>query len=146
MAIDSIIKKRIGRELREHLLLGIRTGARRGVEQYQRLKESEPDEALRQLKRAIDLPNRARARINEFIRLYGQPLLVECIAMSDGLTIIELNAELTALENYCKGLYDRRQLGEGWDSIAADIEANVEDESLKWIFPFPEGYTDIWGN
>jgi len=146
MAMSNILKKKIGREVREWIMLGIRTGARRSVADYRVLMvQGRTTEAENQIKRAIDMPHRARARINHFISLYGQPLLVECLALEGDVTVAELNAELTDLENYCQGLVDRRNGGESWDDLATDIESHVEHEALKWVFPFPPGYTDIWG-
>lgn len=146
MAISNIIKKKIGREIREWIMLGIRTGARRAVEvYYAEMARGNTAQAILSIKRAIDMPHRARARINHFISLYGQPLLVECLSMEGDVTVAELNTELTTLENYCQGLIDRKNRGESWDDLAADIESHVERESDKWVFPFPPGYTDIWG-
>jgi hypothetical protein len=146
VAISNILKKKIGREIREWVMLGIRTGARRGVEQYRIEKaRGNTEQAINLLKRAVDMPHRARARINHFIQLYGQPFLAECLTLEGDVTVAELNAELTTLENYCQRLVDRRNAGESWDSIAADIETNIENESIRWAFPFPPGYTDAWG-
>lgn len=146
MAINEILKKKIGRELREWIYLGIRTGMRRAVADYRAKKAGMPDEAALAIKRAIDLPRRARARIDEAISRYGQQQVVDVLTENGTVTIAELNAELTGLESYAQGLYDRRiNDSESWDSLAADIEANVELESEKWVFPIPAGYTDIWG-
>ena len=144
--ISNIIKKKIGREVREWIMLGIRTGARRAVEQYRsEMARGNAERAILSIKRAIDMPHRARTRIDYFISLYGQPLLVECLSLEGDVTIVELDTELTTLENYCQGLVDRKDSGESWNDLAADIESHVEKESDKWIFPFPPGYTDIWG-
>jgi hypothetical protein len=146
MAISDVLKKKIGKELREWLFLGVRTGARRGVNNYRQLVATgRMVEAELAIKRVIDLPHRTRARIDHFISLYGQPLLAECMALEGTTTLGELNVELTALENYAQNLVDRRNGGESWDDLATDIEGNVENESIKWLFPFPPGYTDIWG-
>ena len=91
------------------------------------------------------MPHRARERIIYFITRYGQPFLVSCMALEGAETLGELNTELTALETYAQGLVDRKNLGETWDSLATDLESHLEDESIKWVFPFPPGYTDVWG-
>ena len=146
MAVTNIIKKKIARELVEWVFLGIRTGARRGVEEAERLMIlGDNDSAILQLKRVIDLPNRAIARIDYFISLHGINILQDGLALYGGVTLVELNAELAILENYCRNLKDRKDGGESWISIVEDIKSNVEFESLKWVFPFPPDYVDIWG-
>ncbi len=146
MAISNIIKEKIGKELREWIFLGIRTGVRRSVGDYRSLLASgRTQEAEFALKRAIDMPNRARARINYFISQYGQQFLVECMGLAGDVTLVELNTELQILENYAQNLVDRRGQGDSWDDLAGDIEVKIENESDKWVFPFPPSYTDIWG-
>lgn len=145
MAIADIVKKKIGRELREWIFLGIRTGARRGVENYRSLIVIGRDtEAVLAIKRAIDLPHRVRERIDYFIDQYSQSFLFECMAFEGTTTLAELNSELQILENYAQNLVNRQGGGESWDDLASDIETNIEKESTKWIFPLPPGYTDIW--
>jgi hypothetical protein len=146
MAISNILMKKIAKELREWIYLGIRTGARRSVQNYRTLLTNGRDaDAILEIKRAIDMPHRARERINYFITQYGQPFLVSCMALEGAETLGELNTELTTLETYAQGLVDRKNIGETWDSLATDLESHLEDESIKWVFPFPPGYTDIWG-
>ena len=146
MAISNILMKKIAKELREWIYLGIRTGARRSVQNYRTLLVNGRDaEAILEIKRAIDMPHRARGRINYFITLYGQPFLVSCMTLEGTETLGELNTELTALETYAQGLVDRKNLGETWDLLATDLESHLEDESIKWVFPFPPEYTDVWG-
>ena len=146
MAIGNIVKRKIGEQVRDWVYLGIRTGARFSIEQAELMMEQgKTEEAILQIKRAVDMPNRARARIDYFISQYGQPLLIECLTLAGDCTIAELNAELTTLENYAGNLVTRKNAGESWTDIAQDIKTNVEKESLKWVFPFPPGYTDVWG-
>ena len=142
MAIDNVIKKKIGRELREWIFLGIRTGMRRGVAEYRQ----DTVNNLNAIKRAIDLPHRARARIDEAIRVYGQQAIVDALASNNSgdVTIAEMNAELTILEAYAQDLVDRQTGGEDWDSLAIDIETNIELELMRWRFETPSGYKDIW--
>lgn len=141
MAINNIILKKVGRELREWVFLGIRTGMRRGVEVYR------DSGNIEQLKRAIDMPHRARARVDEAIRIHGQSRLVDALSANNSgdVTIAELNAELSTLESYAQDLVDRGLAGETWDDLATDIEVNITLESEQWVFPFPAAYTDIWG-
>lgn len=97
------------------------------------------------IKRAIDMPHRTRERINYAISVYGQPELEACLLEAGTTTIAELNSELTTMEEYATGLYDRRTVNvESWDSLADDILTNVQDEVIRWTFPFPPDYTDIW--
>jgi hypothetical protein len=146
MAISNILKRKIAIELQDWIFLGIRTGMRRGVQSYRALLSTNPTEAVNEIKRAIDLPQRARARINQFIATYTQAYLVSCISMYSDYTISELNTELTSLENYATGLYNRRiNNSESWGSLATDIETNITLESQIWTFPLPGNYKDIWG-
>jgi hypothetical protein len=146
MPVSNILKRKIGEQLNNWIYLGIRTGARKSIEEYLTLKDIDPVRAESAIKRAIDMPHRARSRINQFIAAHTQAFLMECINLWGDATIAELNAELTMLENYAMGLHDRRiNGGESWDSLAADIMSHVEKESDKWAFPFPEGYRDVWG-
>jgi len=152
MPILDAKRRKIGSELVEWIYLGIRTGARQSVAEYQRLKVSEPLVALEHLKRAVNMPLRARARINEARRLYElengvntfNTFVSSCLALAGTVTLAELNAELTTLETYANNLITRKNGGESFDSIAADIEANVRHEAKDWAFPFPVGYVDAW--
>lgn len=147
MAITDIKKKKIGRELTEWVFLGIRTGARRAVAEYREQTAAGNTElAVAHIKRAVDLPHRARARITQAVTTYGQPAIVECITAYDGVTLAEINAELTTLETYAQGLVDHvNNDGWTWDQVATDIEDKVANESAEWVFPLPAGYTDVWG-
>lgn len=150
MPIANIIKRKVGRELREWLVLGIRTGMRRGVAEYRQLiVMGQPLRAEQAIKRAIDLPHRARSRIDHAITVYGQNAVVSAFTDGVDVTVAELNAELAALEAYAQLLVDRRNTdptGTGaWDALATDIETNVELESERWTFQIPPGYVDIWG-
>lgn len=146
MPVSNIKKRKIAEELQNWIFLGIRTGISRGVDEYRQLMVAgKTDEAIKSIKRAIDLPHRSRARINEFIRVYSQAQLIDCLSRLNDCTIAEMNAELTILENYATNLYNRQIGGESWDSLATDIESHVDNESIEWIFPFPAGYVDLWG-
>ena len=149
MAVSNIIKKKIGREMLEWVHLGVRTGMRRGVAEYRSLTaQGKTVEAVAQIKRAVDLPHRARARIVEAIAKYTQAFIVDCVstALPAGVTLAEIDADLTAQEAYAQTLVNHR-LNDGWtwDQIATDIETNVELEITKWTFPYPAGYLDVWG-
>src|SRR3972149_11969281 len=104
MALNDIILKKVGRELREWLYLGIRTGMRRGVDEYNILKTVDSISAVAAIERAIDLPRRVRARINEAIRIYGQQTIIDALQTSGTTSILEINNDLTLLETYAQGL------------------------------------------
>lgn len=147
MAIADAVKKKIGREAVEWIYLGIRTGARRAVNEYRSLMaQGRTEEATNQIKRAVDMPHRARARIDYAIANYGGPALNEALTLAGTVTWSEINAELTILENYAQGLVDHVNIdGWTWDQVADNIEANVEHEADRWVFPIPPGYLDVWG-
>lgn len=146
MPVSEIVLKKIGREIREWIFLGIKTGMRRAVQDYNAQKISNPNQAILALKRAVDLPRRARIRIETAVSKYGLAKLQAAIAAEGTVTIAELNSALSDLETYASGLYNHYKT-DGWtfDQIAADIEANIELESDQWVFPLPVGYKDIWG-
>lgn len=159
MAIADAKKRKVGQQLVEWIYLGIRTGARRSVGEYRkRLATGDSTGAIAHLKRAVDLPHRARTRVETRIASYNaengagaaETYLQECLALFGAVTLSDLNTELTALESYAATLVAAAPApyGDGsmtWEQIASDIEANVRDESPDWIFPLPEQYTDIWG-
>src|SRR4030042_4419014 len=138
MAISEILLKKIGREIREWIYLGIRTGMRRGVMEYRSSLATYPDQAILALKRAVDLPRRARIRIETAIAKYGLTKLQQALALDGTVTVTELNAALTTLETYAQGLYNH-VINDAWtwDQVASDIEANVYFEIDEWMFPLP---------
>jgi hypothetical protein len=153
MPIADAKKRRIGRELIDFIYLGIRSGARLSVADYQRLKVSAPALAEASLLRAVHMPLRARARINEASRVFElengagtfNAFLVSCLALAGTVTLAELNTELTTLETYANNLRARKLGGESLDSIAADIQTNVRNEVLDWTFGFfNDVYVEAW--
>ena len=146
MAISNIIKRKIAQELAHQVFLGIRTGMRDGATYYLAEKTRQPAQAILMIKRAVDLPRRARARIDQAIATYGLPALTACITLQGDYTVAELNTELTTLTNYGTTLYNMRTTGgQSWDVLANHIIANVTEEFRQWLFPLPSGYKDIWG-
>lgn len=165
MALSDAVNRKTAWELIDWLYLGIRTGSRKSVEVYREAMAeaatlpagAERDEVEAQgiahLRRAVDMPRRTRARIEYALsqlpgtRQQQIQALNDILALADpGVTVADLDAELTALENYCQGLVDDFGAGaKGYDDIATDIEAQVEHEALRWRFPLPPGYVDIWG-
>jgi len=151
MAIEDATKRRIGRELVDWIHLGIRTGARRSVANYRTEKAAgNPLLAIEHITRAVNMPRRARERINETIRLYelkagsdGQVFLSECLALAGSVTLGEINADLITLENQTATLISNNQSGGTLDEMATAIENALDEEAKEWVFPFPDGYTDI---
>lgn len=152
MAIEHAKRKRIGTELIEWIYLGIRTGARVAVAEYHSLKVSNPGLAEAHLRYAATLPVRARARINEARRLYEirfgvntfNTFIGNCLSLAGTVTLAELNAELTLLENGTATLRAMHAGGSTLDEIAAWIETNWEYERQDWLFPIPATYVDSW--
>lgn len=165
MAIDTANKRAVGEFLVNWIQQGIRTGARRAVEDYRKqMAAGNSEAAIRSLKRAVDLPHRARVRIQTWIAQYnarhgagaGQAFISESLAIfgagqADPVTLPELNADVSAMETYCSGLVSAAPAPYGsgsmtWEDIASDIEANVSWEVKEFrTFPLPAGYLDVWG-
>jgi hypothetical protein len=152
MAIADARKRKIGNELVDWLYLGIRSGARSSVAEYERLKASDLALATEHLKRAVNMPLRARARLTETSRLYElengagtfNAFISECLTLAGSVTIAQLNTELTTLENYANDLLAQKTAGATLDAIAADITAALRDEAKDWAFPLPANYADQW--
>ena len=165
MAIADAKERKIGRELVEWLYLGLRTGIRKGVAEYQALKVADPTEAVTQLKRAMDLPHRVRARIDHFISQQdgkGGPnaginrlnaALNSFGAGKSGpnrVSMSDIDADIVVLENQMAALKVQAPDPYGnaamtWDDLATALEATIENEIDDWRFEIPPGYTDIWG-
>jgi len=152
MPIEDAKKRRIGRELVDWIHLGIRTGARRSVANYRAEKiAGNQAKAIEQITRAVNMPRRARERINEWIRIYdlengtgaGQTFIVECLALAGSVTLAEINSDLTTLESQTTTLISNNQSGSTLDEMATIIENVLDDEAKQWQFPFPVGYEDI---
>lgn len=152
MAIADAKRKKIGRELIEWIYLGIRTGARASVVEYHGLKSTNPARAEEHLLRAVNLPVRARARINEARRVYElrfgagafNTFIASCLTLAGTVTLAELNTELTALEANTATMKALKAGGATLDTIAAWIETNWDDEIQDWKFQMPAAYADSW--
>ena len=152
MPILDAKKHRIGRELVDWIHLGIRTGARRSVTAYRTEKANgNQAQAIESITRAVNMPRRAKERINEWIRVYdlangsgaAQIFISECLTLAGSVTLGEINSDLTTLENQTNILIANNQSGGTLDEMATDLENALEDEASLWQFPFPGGYTDI---
>lgn len=157
MAASDVLKKKIGRELREWIYLGVRTGMRRCRTEYRAIVATDPDRAILIMRRCLDLPRRARLRILDFINNFatrypsegvtGTEYLRQCLLLNNSATISELNTELTTMENGCITLRNHIIAGtRTWAQVVTIVENNTEDESIRWIFKIPTGELDIWGD
>lgn len=152
MPIADAKKRKIGAELIDWIYLGIRTGARQAVAEYHVLKATDPLRAEAHLLRAVNMPVRARARINETRRVYElrfgagtfNAFIASCLALGRTVTIGELNAELVSLEANTATLKSMKASGSTNDQIAAWIETNWDNEVNDWKFLFHVGYQDSW--
>ena len=152
MAIADAKRKKIGRELIEWVYLGIRAGARHSVTEYHKYKATDPVLAEAHLLRAVNMPLRARVRVNEARRLYElrfgantfNAFVTSCLSLAGTVTLAELNTALTTLENNTATLKAMKAGGSTNNEIAAWIETNWDDEVQEWVFPFPAGYVDSW--
>lgn len=152
MAIGDAKKRRIGRELVDWVMLGIQTGAIRSVAEYRALAVPDPVKAKAQLTRAVNMPRRARARIDNWIEDYdaangagaGQTFLVECLALAGSVTLGQLNSEVTRLETLAQTVIDNNNAGSlTLDQVATAIENNLQNEAQEWAFPLPAAYADL---
>ena len=146
MPVTNILRRKIANELQSWVYLGIREAMVKGAKEYQALRTSDPTLAVNMLKRAIDMPRRARHRIDYAIATYGENLITNSLNRYSDCTLVELNAEVDYLVAYAQDLYVRRTVqGENWSPLAKDIIDNVPEDSKQWNFPLPPGYLDIWG-
>lgn len=152
MAIADAKKRRIGRELVDWIHLGIRTGARRSVATYRAEKlAGNNTRAIEEITRAVNMPRRARERLDEWIRVYdlangagaGQTFLGECLTLAGSVTLGNINGDLTTLENAASNFISLNAGGETLDQLATRLENALENEANQWKFPFPDGYADI---
>ena len=152
MPIADAKRKKIGRELIEWVYLGIRAGARHSVAEYHQVKTIALALAEQHLLRAVNMPIRARVRLNETRRVYEvrsgtntfNAFISSCLSFSGSVTIAELNAELTSLEANTATLKFMKASGSTNDEIAAWIETNWDNEIEEWQFRFPASYVDSW--
>lgn len=146
MAVENITRFATASEL-FRLFNSIFADIYRQVQMYENLKSKNETKAIEHLKNAITKPANVKARALEFVANYTGAELSTCIAIiTDGVTLQELNTELTAMETYCQNLYDAIMAETmTWDEASANLQSHFEDIMPKITFPFPAGYTDIWG-
>ena len=104
MAIGNIKNKKIGREFRERVFLGVRADMRRGVSEYR----SSGD--IASIKRAINKPLESRVRIDKAIADFTLPALEAALGKNNSgdATFDEINDEINDLLGYSQGLVVRQ--------------------------------------
>lgn len=153
MAIADAVKRKIGRELVEWIYLGVKAGARRSVSEYERLKATDTATAMAHLRRAVNMPTRARVRIDAARDRYEArngagafPAFARsCLQLAGTITLTDLNSALADLEAEAAGWKAGFRAGTlSADEVAAQISAAWPDDSSEWTFPIPSSYDDQW--
>jgi hypothetical protein len=146
MAVDNIIRHATGMEM-FRLFDSIFADIYRQVMFYEQLKGTDLPAAIEHLKNAITKPANVKARLLEYTDNYTTAeLILAMTEVSDGVTAGELNTELTAMETYCanmKTAIDAETIT--WDQASTALQGHFENIMPRITFPFPNGYTDIWG-
>jgi hypothetical protein len=145
MAIETIKMRKIARELQEWIYLGINEGMIQSSNEFIRLRNTDQIQADSHLKRSIDMPYRAKIRIEEFCKTYGEKYINECLAIYGDVTLDELLAEIDKMivyseervKEYINTAIDNAVIAE---KIRAEIPSNIEE----WTFKIPADYKDIF--
>jgi HD-like signal output (HDOD) protein len=151
MSIKDAKKRMIGRQLVDWIFLGVETGARKSVEEYRKNKTSNPAMAKDFLTRAVNMPRRARLRIEAWISEYdtqhksgaAETYLNECLHCCGSITLSEIMTELKALEAKTQSIIDNNASGATLDETAISIEQNLNWTAKEWEFLFPSDYKDL---
>jgi len=146
MATETIIQFAAAKEF-FRIFSGIYADVYRQIQDYEDLKTTDEPAAIEHLKNAITKPANVRDRALEFVRVYGQQELTDCITIiTDGVTLGEINGELSLMVSYCSTLKDNLDSASiTWDQAANNMLSHFENIMPKIVFPFSDGYTDIWG-
>ena len=146
MAVANIIRHATGMEA-FRLFDFIFANIKREVDLYEAIKGTDLPAAIEHLKNAITAPNKIKARMQEYVDNYTAAELVLALAeVSDGVTLAEINSEVTTMETYCANLKSQIDAETmTWDEASLDLQGHFENILPKITFPFPDGYTDIWG-
>ena len=146
MAVMNITRRTAGAEL-FRLYDSVLADIYRQTMLYEQTKGTNLPEAIEHLKNAITKPANIKNRILEWVAEYGAPELDNCIAMvTNQVTRAEINSELTSMETYCANLksqIDAQTMT--WDQASTNLREHFENILPKISYPFPAGYTDIWG-
>lgn len=116
-------------------------GMKQGVAYYRNAHS--PEEAFGQLQRAVRLPYRIEARVQELVTKHGASVINSVLAQVATVKLADLQAELAPLKTYSDVLKNHYQI-DGWtqEQIAVDIETNRADIDQDESAPIPVGYTD----
>jgi hypothetical protein len=151
MSINDAKKRMIGRQLVDWIFLGVETGARQSVEDYRKNVSSNPAMAKDFLTRAVNMPRRARLRIEAWISEYdnqnesgsAETYLNECLQCCGSVTLSDIMTELQALEAKTQAIIDSNVSGATLDEIATAIENELNWTAKEWEFLFPFNYEDL---
>jgi HD-like signal output (HDOD) protein len=151
MSIEDAKKRMIGRQLVDWIFLGVETGARKSVEEYRKNISSNPEIAKEYLTRAVNMPRRARLRIETWISEYdtqnesgsAETYLNECLHCCGSVTLSDIMTELQELEAKTQAIIDSNANGATLDEIATAIEQNLSWTAKEWEFLFPFNYKDL---
>lgn len=146
MAVENIIRHATGMEA-FRLFDFIFENIRRETLIYEDLKGTDLPTAIEHLKNAITAPHKVQARLQEYVDNYTAAELIAAIGVvSDGVTVGELNTEITTMVNWCANLKSQIDAETmTWDEASTAIQGQFENIWPKIALPFPDGYTDIWG-
>lgn len=145
MAIETIKMRKIARELQEWIYLGINEGMIQSANEYIKLQSVDPVQAESWLKRSIDMPYRARVRIEEFIKTYTKEYIDNCMKIYGDCTVDELLADIDIMIKYSE-----ERVKEFIDTahnnrvIAEKIRSEIQSQAEGWTFRIPADYKDIF--
>ena len=146
--IDSIVNYQTGIEL-FRLINGIYADIYRQVSAYnQAIEKNDTESARKCIITALSKAKLVRQRAVYYISKYGETRLNACIAMiSDDVTVLSLDSEITSIMNYCQDLYDRYVADEITLQDIADNLVTQYENIIEYIaFPITSAMTDIEGN
>ena len=123
-------------------------GMRAGVRVWRNEVNHGNPNAIDFLKRAVRLPYRVEARIQDQVTKYGASIINQALAqlapiLGQAITLGDLASELNTLKTYSDTLKDN-YLNQGWtaEQVAQDIEANAAQIDLDEKAPIPPAYVD----
>lgn len=166
MAVEAGNKYEFGKFLAVGFEEVIRRQAFDSVQHYFSTKDTNPTQAISDLKRAIDLPHRLRSRFDLWVAQYNTAngagsattFMQDCLARfnqgktGDNVTnLAAVNSRLTAMETWAANVVVQSPAPYGngtltWDQVATNLRSQIDYiPTIMSRLPFPEGYVDIWG-
>lgn len=124
------------------LILECDAGMKQGIVYYRTAVANGSPQALELLKRAVRLPYRIEARVQDAITKYGQATVNGWLTDNNCPNLATLQTMLAPYKTYSDTLKNNYQVL-GWteDQIASDIETNRENIDQE-AFPIPPAYVD----